>query len=142
MGVSECILSVRVLTRTEVHTCVCASLSVTRSVCLQQQLQSILGAGGGGRGRPPFLLLYPPRSLSLRPDWLLVRPADCPLSDRETEREREGDGGFSDGVSCHFLFLYAQSVHPSFMLYSSFLLCLLFLFSVREGGQGGGYLHR
>lgn len=67
----------------------CVSVSVTRSGYLQQQLQSILGAGVGGRGRPCLLPLHPPSSLPLPCDWLLFRPADCPLSDRETEREGE-----------------------------------------------------
>lgn len=93
--------------KTEVQMCV--TLSITRSVCLQQ-LQSILGARGGGGERPP-----PPHSpsLSVSLSWLAAaRPSWLPsVRQRQREREVEGDGGFSDGVSCHFLFLYSQSVH-------------------------------
>lgn len=103
-------MTAKVLRRTEVQMCV--GPSITRSVCLQQ-LQSILGArGGGGQLSPPP---PPPHSPSLCLSLLIGRrsaqlTALC-QAETEGEREIEGDGGFSDGVSCHFLFLYPQSVH-------------------------------
>lgn len=110
-----------------------SGLLVTRSVCLQPQQQSIVGGGGEEEGKPLSSSSSSPSSipgaLHLPSDWLPARPADCTLSGRHTqgeregdgEGEREGDGGFSDGVSCHFLSLStlcSPVIHPPFILYS------------------------
>lgn len=81
-----------------------ALLCVLLCVCLSNPVSLPAAAAakhaGSSRGRR-----LPPLCLSLVVDRLLVRPADCD-TEREREREGGGDGGNSDGVSCHFLFLY------------------------------------
>lgn len=54
----------------------------------------------------------------LVPDWLLAVPADCSVR----HRARGGDGGDSDGVSCHFLPLSFLSCLSSTAVSSPFSL--------------------
>lgn len=140
-----CRMTARVLRRTEVQMCV--SPSITRSACLQQ-LQSILGArGGGGQLPPPPPPLHSPRSLSLSPDWLLLCPADCPLSETEGERgrgwwrlQRWGELPFSLSLSTVSSSVIFSSPLPN----TSIVLPLSFVSAVivfkKEDGGGGDML--
>lgn len=82
---TECRMTARVLRRTEVQMCV--SPSITRSVGLQQ-LQSILGARGGGGQLPP------PHSPSLSVSLLIGRRSAQLTALCQTETEGERDRGW------------------------------------------------
>ena len=114
--------------------CVCVCEYLTNPVSLPAA--SAAKHAGSTRGAAPPSCLPLPLCLSLACDWLLTCPADCPLSD--TEREREGDGGDSDGVSCHFLFLYPTSLHPSSIHPLKCCISLLCGEWMSEG-EGGGH---
>lgn len=109
--------------RSVICVCVYVSVSVTRSI-----LQPATAAKHAGSRSGACPSLPNPLCLTLLSDWLLSRPADCSLSDREREkgREREGDGGDSNGVSCHFLFLsqHFSIIYP-FTCFCVFLWLML-----------------